>query len=98
MNLADVPQSNDRTLDMRKITSGLIVMSGQIGDDFLQYLYGLALSHLELKAGLVKETPSNVSQDPEIRKLVDDLKTLAHTKRCTTAAFCLIAYYIWRVR
>lgn len=52
--------------DMHRRTSLLAEAAGSSGDDFLQYLYGLALAHLEEKGakqpGKMRRPPPTIPQ------------------------------------
>ena len=52
--------------DMRRATVVLETAAHDVGDEFLQYLYGMAALHLEEQSGKHQPNESVVSNDPRI--------------------------------
>lgn len=74
---AKTPQ--ERLEEMHRRTAALIESAGELNDRFLQYLYGLALRHLEETSGVKRNEQPHVSSrlhDPAIAELADKLRTL----------------------
>ena len=69
--------------EMHRRTAELIAAAGAIGDTFLQYLYEMALRHLEEQAGLRNEKMGECTRlvDPAIEEVAARLKALAKTER-----------------
>lgn len=64
------------THDLRRATLVLEKAAGDAGDTFLQYLYGIAVLHLEERAGLrQKRQRASPSYEPDstVRKLAKEL-------------------------
>jgi hypothetical protein len=67
---------------LHRRTEELIVAAGEINDRFLQYLYGLALRHLQEQAGIRNEKAEECtwSGEPAIDELASRLKALARSR------------------
>lgn len=67
--------------ELHRRTAELITAADAIGDTFLQYLYGLALRHLEEQAG-VRNEKVELAQPvaPDIEELAVRLKALVKSK------------------
>ncbi len=54
--------------DARRITARLEAVAKDDGDDFLQYLYGMAILHIDEKARGLRKPALPVPPDPNIAK------------------------------
>ena len=76
MKMTNVKVRRLNIAEMHRRTSALAKEAGASGDAFLQYLYALALSHLEEKAGIRREIAGKTasSHDPAIVALANKLR------------------------
>ena len=87
--MADIDQKLSRIERLHQGTLRLLSIAAEMRDDFLQYLYKIALQDLEEKSGAINKIyngdsapssngdPPPPSQDPAIRELAAKVRDLA---------------------